>query len=156
MDKKFELIELKRIIKRRKNVIVISFLLVVAAGIGVALSLTPIYTSEAMIRIEDQQIPEDFVQSTISDFAEERIRKISDTILSRPKLLEIIERFKLYPELKAIKSPVGLVNKMRDDIEVETIDAIMNKSGGKELRATVAFTLAYNGTNPEKVYKVAD
>ena len=100
MNTGLEIQEIKGIIKRRKNVFIISFLIIFMVGVIVALVLPPIYTSEAMIRVEDQQIPENLVQSTITDYAEERIRKISQEILSRPKLLEIIDRFDLYPDIK--------------------------------------------------------
>ncbi len=75
MNKGIEIQEIKGIIKRRKNAFIISFLIIFMVGVIVALVLPPIYTSEAMIRIEDQQIPENLIQSTITDYAEERIRK---------------------------------------------------------------------------------
>ena len=98
MNTGLEIQDIKGILKRRKNVFIISFLIIFMVGLIVALVLTPTYTSTAMIRIEDQQIPENLVQSTITDYAAERIRKISQEILSRPKLLEIIDRFDVYPD----------------------------------------------------------
>ena len=77
MEKELEIQEIKGFIRRRKKVFIISFLLIFMIGVIVALILTPIYTSKAMIRIEDQEIPENLVQSTITDYAEERIEKIS-------------------------------------------------------------------------------
>ena len=118
--------------------------------------LPPIYTSVAMIRVEDQQIPENLIQSTITDYAEERIRKISQEILSRPKLLEIIDRFDLYPEKRDKESPTELVKKMRKDIELTTIEARKQGRGGKATTAMVAFTLSYEGKDPVKVHKVTD
>ena len=75
MNTGIEIHEIKGIIKRRKNVFIISFLIIFMIGVIIALILPPIYTSEAMIRVEDQQIPENLVQSTITDYAEERIEK---------------------------------------------------------------------------------
>jgi uncharacterized protein involved in exopolysaccharide biosynthesis len=110
-----------------------------------------------MIRVEDQQIPENLIQSTITDYAEERVRKIGQEILSRPKLLAIIDRFDLYPDLKDKKTPTELVKKMRKDIDLETIEAFTRgRDGGKSTTAMVAFTLSYEGKDPVKVYKVTD
>ena len=157
MNTGLEIQEIKGIIKRRKNVFIVSFLIIFIGGVIVAAVLPPIYTSEAMIRVEDQQIPENLVQSTITDYAEERIRKISQEILSRPKLLEIIERFDLYPDKRDKKSPTSLVNKMKKDIELTTIEArTQGRGGGNPSSAMVAFTLSYKGKDPVKAHKVAD
>ena len=157
MDTGFDLQDLKGIIKRRKKAFIFSFLIVFAIGVIVALALTPIYTSQAMIRVEDQQIPENFIQSTITDYADERIRKISQEIFSRPKLLEIIDSFDLYPELRDKETPSALVKRMKDDIELITIEArTQGQGGGKATSATVAFTLSYEGKDPAKVHQVTD
>ncbi|MCP4296030.1 MAG: hypothetical protein GY786_10515 [Proteobacteria bacterium] len=158
MEKELELQEIKGLIRRRKKVFILSFLLLIMIGVIVSLSLTPIYMSEAVIRIEDQEIPEDIVQATIPDYAEERIEKISQQVLSRPKLLEIIEEFNLYTDIKDKETPTELVKKMRrKDITLKTIAARMqNKRVGTKIAVTVAFTLAYDGEDPVKVQKVAD
>ena len=96
------------------------------------------------------------IQSTITDYADERIRKISQEILSRPKLLEIIDRFDLYPDLKDKESPTKLVKKMSEDIKLKTIEATTQGSGGKATTALVAFTLSYEGKDPVKVHQVTD
>ena len=157
MNTGLEIQDIKEIIKRRKKVFIISFLIIFMVGVIVAIVLTPTYTSTAMIRIEDQQIPENLVQSTITDYAAERIGKISQEILSRPKLLEIIDRFDIYPDKRGKESPSGLVKKMRDDILLETTQAwTQNRGAGKATKATVAFTLSYEGEDPVKVHQVTD
>jgi uncharacterized protein involved in exopolysaccharide biosynthesis len=112
MEKELELQNIKGFIRRRKKVFILSFLLLFMIGVIVALILTPIYTSVAMIRIEDQQIPENYVESTLTDYAAERIRKISYEILSRPKLLEIIDKYDLYQDIRNKKTRTELVKKM--------------------------------------------
>ena len=156
MDKELELLEIKGFIRRRKKVFILSFSLLFLVGVIVALILTPIYTSVAVIQIEDQEIPENIVQATITDYAEERIEKISQQILSRPKLLNIIEEFDLYPELKDKDTPTELVKKIRKDIKIVTISARMQSKIGTRMSVAVAFTLAYNGKDPVKVQKVAE
>ncbi len=157
MNAGFDIEDIKGIIKRRKKAFMVSFLIVFTIGVIVALALTPIFTSQAMIRVEDQQIPENLIQSTITDYADERIRKISQEILSRPKLLEIIDRFELYADLREKETRSELVDRMKDDIELQTIEARTQARGsGKEISALVAFTLSFQGKDPEKVYQVAD
>ena len=157
MEKELELQEIKGFIRRRKKVFILSFLLLFMTGVIVAFILTPIFTSKAVIRIEDQEIPENIVQATINDYAEERIEKISQQILSRPKLIDIIEEFGLYPDIKDKETATELVKKIRKDITIETIAArVQNTKGGTKIAATVAFSLAYEGKDPVKVQKVTD
>ena len=153
MNTGLDIQDIKGIIKRRKNVFIISFLSIFMVGVMVALVLTPIYTSEATIRIEDQQLPENLVQSTITDYADERIRKISQEILSRPKLLEIIDRFDLYPDKRDKASPTELVQKLRKSVELTTISAGLQNNRNT---ATVAFTLSFEGEDPVKVHQVTE
>jgi uncharacterized protein involved in exopolysaccharide biosynthesis len=156
MEKELELQEIKGVIRRRKKVFTLSFLLLFMIGVIVALILTPIYTSVAVIRNEDQQIPENVIEATITDYAEERIEKISQQILSRRKLLEISDEFNLYPDIKDEETTTELVKKMRKDITIETIEARMKSRRGANMSVTVAFTLAYDGQDPVKVQKAAD
>ena len=53
----------------------------------------------------------------------ERIQIITQRIMSRAKLLEIISRFKPYPKLTKKRTTEEIVDIMRDDIELETISA---------------------------------
>ena len=157
MEKELELQEIRGFIRRRKRTFIFSCLTIFFIGLIIALILPSIYTSEAMIRIEEQQIPENIVQSTVTDYADERIEKLSREILSRSRLLDIIDKFNLYPELKGKKSRGDLVRLMSENIELETISASMqNERNGKQMTATVAFTLSYGGKDPAKVYKVTE
>jgi uncharacterized protein involved in exopolysaccharide biosynthesis len=126
-------------------------------GFSVAILLTPIYRSEATILIEDQQIPEGFVEPTTNEYAEERIEKISQQVLSRPNLLKIIDQFDLYSEKRADYSPTEIISEMRKDITLESINAEKkNKKGGQVSFITVAFRLYYEGKDPKTVEKVTN
>jgi len=157
MEKETEIQEIKGFIRRRKKAFIISFLSIFIIGLSIALLLPPIYTSEVMIRIEDQEIPENFVQSTITDYAEERIEKINQQILRRSNLLEIIDELELYPDSRDKKTPTELVEKMRKDISLEKIAARwQSKQAGRPIAATVAFTLSFDAKYPATAKKVAD
>ena len=155
MGKELDRSQIKEIIRRRKKGFMLIFLLLFVTGLITALALPPIYKSEAMIRIEDQEIKEGVVQSITDDYVEERIGKINQQVLSRPRLEEIIEKFNLYSEDNDQTNISELVGKLRDDILLETIVSEMqSKPGGKNLSFTVAFNLSYEGKDPETVQKV--
>ena len=88
------------ILKNRKKYFIIPALVVLVVAILVALLLPSIYESSSTILIEEQQIPQEFVKSTVTGFADQRIQSLTQQILSRVKLWEIIQQFNLYPELR--------------------------------------------------------
>ncbi len=92
----------------------------------IAYLLPPVYESKSTILIEEQQIPPDFVRTTVTGFAEQRIQSLTQQILSRGKLLEIIKQFNLYPEMREKYTTEEIIEKMREDISLETISAEVN------------------------------
>ena len=91
-----ELHEVKKILSRRKKGFVVTFLIISLIGIVVAIALPPIYKSEATIRLEDQQISEDFVRTTIPEYIEEQAAKISQQVLNREELSGIVKKLNLF------------------------------------------------------------
>ena len=150
-------IDLKGLIRRRKKSFVLSFLSVIFMAVLIAFVLPPIYLSQSTILIEDQQIPREYVQTTITGFVEERLQVITQQIMSRSRLMEIINRFNLYQEMRDRYTTEEIIEKMRDDIHLETISAeVMDRRTGRPTAATIAFTLSYEGKNPSMVQKVSN
>jgi len=148
------------ILKIRKKSFIISVLSVLGVAVLVAGLLPSIYESSSTNLIEEQQIPQDFVRSTVTGFADQRIQSLTQQILSRVKLSEIINQFNLYPDLREKLTREELTEKMRDDIKLETISAeIADKKGGRRptqtTAVTIAFSIAYRGKNPDMVLRVA-
>jgi len=151
------------ILSKRKKLFVIPFLGLFALATASAILLPSIYESKSTILIEDQQIPPEFVRSTVTGFADERIQSLTQQILSRTRLSEIIQQFKLYPEMKEKFTREEILEKMRDNIVLETISAEVaaqgRKSGSRKPSGqsgiTIAFSISYRGKNADTVQKVA-
>ena len=157
MDAQFELKDLKGVIRRRKKSLIIPFLLILLTSGTVAFILPPIYRAETKILVEGQQIPQDYVKSTITSYVEERLQVITYQVMSRAKLMGIINHFNLYPEMRDRNTTEEVIEKMRKDIKFETVSAnIIDKRTGRPSIATIAFTLSYEGKNPSIVQKVAN
>ena len=156
MEKQLDFKDIKYFIRRRKKSFFITFFSIFIIGIAVAIYLPPLYISKATILIEEQQIPENYVQSGISSFAEERVEMISQRVLSRPKLLEILNEFNLFSNLKNKFTMSELLEKLRKSILLETINAeIQHKKTGRPVATAVAFTISYEDRDPVVTQKVA-
>jgi polysaccharide biosynthesis transport protein len=151
------LAEVFQILRRRKWGLIIPALLVFLAAAGVALLLPPVYRSSSTILIEEQEIPAEFVRATVTSYAEERIQMIKQRVMSFSRLSELVTRFNLYPDLRQSWPTERIVAKMRDDIRVEPVSAeVKDPRTGRATSATIAFTLSYEGRNPETVLQVAN
>jgi len=145
------------IIKRRKFFIIIPFVIIFSIGILTAFLLPSAYNASTTIMIQQQQIPSEFVRSTVQTVVEESLEIIAYQVMSRKKLLEIIERFDLYKDLLKRKTSEEVIGKMRGDIKRKTMSTqVVNQQTGREAIVTTAFKLSYEGKNPQKVLKVAN
>jgi len=144
-------------LRRRKWFIVVPWLVILCIASVVAYLLPAIYQSRATILIESQQVPEDLVRTTVTGYAEERIKTITEQILSRKTLEQIIKDFRLYPDLQGKEPVENILSKMREDILVEMVSAMVpSRRMGRQVEVNVAFTVSYEGTDPEKVVQVAN
>ncbi|HFC97257.1 MAG TPA: lipopolysaccharide biosynthesis protein [Thermosulfurimonas dismutans] len=148
---------LVRIFRRRKKAFFIPFFTVFITISLIAFILPPIYKATTTILIEEQEIPPDYVKSTVTGYVEERLQTITQEIMSRSNLAKLIEKFDLYPEMRDKYTLDEIIDRMRGDIKLEPINAeVSNTRGGRPVSATIAFTLSYEGRDPVKVQKVTN
>lgn len=130
-----------QIIKRRKFLFILPALLLILAGSLYAFLLPPVYQSSATILIEVQEIPNDFVRSLVTSYAEHRIQIINQRLMSRSKLMEIINQFNLYAKMRGRKTIDEIIDTMRNDIKLDIV------SRGDDETA-LAFRVSYQSDNP--------
>lgn len=144
-------------LRRRKWFIVVPWLVILCIASVVAYLLPSIYQSRATILIESQQVPEDLVRTTVTGYAEERIKSITEQILSRKTLEQIIKDFQLYPDLQGNDPAEKILDKMRKDVLVEMVSAMVpSQHSERQVLVNVAFTVSYEGRDPEKIAQVAN
>ncbi len=149
--------EIMDIIRRRKWGLILPSLFIATISMVVALAMPSYYKSTSTILIEEQEIPADFVMATVTSYVEQRLQSINQRIMSSSRLLDIINRFDLYSDIKGKWASEEIVKKMKDDIMMETISTdVIDKRTGRPTAATIAFTLSYEGKNPAKVQQVVN
>lgn len=146
-----------KIIKRRRRFLYIPFLIIACIAAVLAVALPATYRSTSTILIEAQEIPVDLVRSTVTTFADQRIQIISQRIMTRPNLSEIIRKYDLYADNRKSEPEEKILEKMRSRIKVETISAdVADQRNGKPTQATIAFTLTFDDRSPVLAQKVAN
>ena len=124
---------------------------------AVAWFLPARYESTVIIRIERTSIPHEQMGKDLSAFVNERLRAISYRVITREKLIEIIDRFGLYLDKRA-RAPLGeIAGMMRDDIRIVMVGmdvaATHEEQGG---HAAIVFSVTYAGDSRETVQNVVD
>jgi polysaccharide chain length determinant protein (PEP-CTERM system associated) len=137
--------------RRRKWLAAFVFILPFTAGLSLILSLPNLYRATATVLVERQQVPESFVKATVTSEFETRLQTISQEILSRARLLQLIKQFHLYSDMQGSMSNDQLADRMRRDIQIEIRSA--RPSGPA---ATIAFALSYRGRDPHTVALVTN
>jgi succinoglycan biosynthesis transport protein ExoP len=115
------------------------------------------YRSTATILIEEQEIPPDLVRSTVSSYADQRIQVISQQVMTRANLMQIIDKYKLYDSYRANHTNEDVLDRLRKDIRLDILKAdVIDQRSGAKTTATIAFTLSYDGESPGVAQQVAN
>lgn len=120
-----------------------------------AVLLPPSYESKALLLVESPQVGADLVGSEQqgSNPIDRRIAKIRQQALSRGDLIQLIQSNDLYPELRARKPLSDVVEKMRDSVAINAVNAdVGSVPGGSN---TIAFSLSFTYSEPYKAQLVA-
>ena len=141
---------------RRRALALLPFMFVITAAASLAFFLPGLWTGKAVILVDRQQIPEAFVRPTVNSDIDSQLHSISQEIMSRPRLLKIIDDHTLYPDLRTTRSTDELVERMRKDIKIEfQSDTDRNKRTTRDGK-TIAFTIAYTANHPQLAMDVTN
>src|SRR5258708_22909374 len=104
------------VVRRRHIHFLIPLFLAWAAVWGISWVLPPRYQSSTLILVEQPTMPKDYVTPNVNDDLQDRLQSITQQILSRTRLLHIIEQVNPYGGERNRRSPDEQVHRMRKDI----------------------------------------
>ena len=145
------------VLKRRRWPALWTALAVFLTAIVLAIVWPATYRSTGTILIEQQELPSELVQSTITSYADQRIQVISQRVMTTDNLLQIIQRYDLYPRLRKSEPREVLLERMRADVQFQMISAdVMDPRQGHATKANIAFAVSYESPSPELAARVAN
>ncbi|HEX3741018.1 MAG TPA: hypothetical protein VHV29_15060 [Terriglobales bacterium] len=100
--------------------------------------LAPRYKSSTLILVEQQAMPKDYVTPNVSDDLQGRLQTITQQILSRTRLLHIIDSLHLYSGTKGNEEEK--VERMRKDISIDLVRDAANQ--------VTAFNVSFSSGEP--------
>ena len=139
-------------LRRRRWLAAAVFVVAFAACMTAVRSLPVLYQSTTLVAIEEQQVPEALVKSTVTGQLEARLLKMSQELLSQARLEELVNRFSLYPELRSHATTAALGKQLRREIELE-VRGVQSKVRGTPV---MALSISYRGNDPTTVPAVVN
>lgn len=136
------LMHLPAILRQRYLLVVIPALLLSVAGVAAAFILPTVYRSTATLLVESPQLPEDVLGVQGVDIVDQRIAKFRQQVLSRPRLIELIQKHRLYTDERSTHSLSEIIEDMRDATKIEPVSAEFQRAAGRS--NTIAFSLSFD------------
>lgn len=153
MGDEFTLEDALIILQRRFLAFILPVLVMAPLGVLTVMLLPAKYTAQGTILVESQQIPTEFIRSTINAYAQERIQTIRQQVMTRNRLLEVADEYQLFPRELGL-SESERVKLMRQRLNVQLITTSANR--GSQGDGTIAFTVAYTDRDARKSFLVAN
>ena len=139
-----------RLIFHRKWLILGVFGLVSAVTAVITTRLPNIYSSDTLILVDPQKVPESYVKATVSGDIRNRLGTLKQQILSATRLQKIIDNLNLYSTERKTMAREDVITHMRSNIEVGVVSDF---GGSQDLQA---FRITYRGGDPQLVAQVAN
>lgn len=141
------------ILWHRKRLVIWPLILLSIAGVAAAFLLPVRYTSAATLLVQSAALPNTVAGQDANDLIDRRIARIREQVLSRPQLIELVNRYQLYPSERSEGALSAIVEKMRDAVEITPLTAAIQQNANGS--STIAFTLGYTYSDATKAQAVA-
>jgi polysaccharide chain length determinant protein (PEP-CTERM system associated) len=133
--------EIKGMVRRRRWQFLVPFFCGWALVWGASWLIPSTYRSGTLILVEQPSVPEKYVVSNIDSDIQHQLDSITQQILSRTRLIRIIDSLGLYAQERKHASPDDLVAKMSKDIDIE-----LSRGDDRKLSA---FNIYYASRDPK-------
>ena len=139
------------IVRKRRWLIIIPFMIAMIAGITLAIRLPKVYQASTLIFIQPQKVPTSYIQSIVSTDISSRLDTISQQILSRTNLEKIIKEFDLFSKPDAARMYIeDKIEALRRQISVQVAKSSRRSEGPD------SFTISFKGEDPVKVMRIVN
>ncbi len=139
------------VLLRRRRWILLPLFLCWAAVWGISWLLPTSYQSEALILVEQQKVPDQYVVPNVTMNLQDRLQSLRQQVFSRTRLQATIDRFQLYRPhdvLSSLLKSGDPIDQMRNDIKIELVDSPGHPG------QFAAFKIHYSAGSPQLAQQV--
>jgi polysaccharide chain length determinant protein (PEP-CTERM system associated) len=146
-------------LRRRAKLIFIPALLAPLAGFLVSYAFPPKYTSQSLVLVEGQKVPEAMVQPVVSQDLTARVATLQQQVLSQTKLMPVVNR--LYPGKNSDQAG-EIIDTIRANMAVEPVVTDLSqigatkKKGGPPTSPVPGFVVKYTAPGAREAQQVCN
>jgi polysaccharide chain length determinant protein (PEP-CTERM system associated) len=115
------------ILKRRWWIIAVPAVILPVVAVAVSFFVTPQYTSQTLVLINQQKVPENIVKPVVTEDLTSRLASMREQIMSRASLEPIIKKYNLYDSLHSDMD--ARIAQARKNIGIEPIQSEIRSNG---------------------------
>jgi uncharacterized protein involved in exopolysaccharide biosynthesis len=141
--------------RRRWRPALAALVLGLAAAAVLTWQIPVTYSASATLLMTEQQIPEDYVQTTVGVDPTQRVDALVGEIVSRERLTPLIEKHNLYPERRRESTMADLVALARANVNVEPVNDVRGPRQPRGPAASV-YTVSFSDGNPKTAAEMAN
>ena len=145
------------ILRKRRRLIFLVALPIIAIAAALAFLLPDVYRSEGNIEIEGAQASKNLIARTSKDddpYADQYVQSLSTEVLSTKNLKTLLAKYKLYNDQG--EDAVADIARLRKDIKVDIVTAtILDPENGREREIVTSFNVAYENHDPQRAQQGA-
>lgn len=120
--------------------------------LALAFKIPDYFTSSFIIYIQPQQITTNLINQQEKDQQSERFDAMVKELVSRPRLLSVIQRFDLYPDLKGLSGQEKALMRFRNAYKIENVASLF----GQNPNISPTFRVTFSHRDSNKTFKVAE
>lgn len=140
---------------RRKLYFLLPFLIITSLVGTYALIASAVYRSEARILIEPKGLQLND-SASVASFTEHRIQIISEQLMTRENIAEMMRLFDLYPDVRSVDLDKA-IGRFQGAVQLKPINTeLVDPNSGRVRESTIAFMLAFEYGEPEVAKAVTD
>jgi polysaccharide chain length determinant protein (PEP-CTERM system associated) len=146
-------------LRRRLKVILIPALLAPLAGFLVSYAFSPKYTSQSLVLVEGQRVPDNYVKPVITSDFTQRIATLQQQVLSQNRLRPMVERLGITKPEEQSKVISGIQSNMTVQPVIAAIAAGSAGKKGKPSANSVpvpGFNVVYTDSDPNRAQQICN
>jgi len=145
-------------LRRRLNVILIPALLAPLLGFLVSYAFAPKYTSQSLVLVEEQKVPEGYVKPVVTEDLMQRIATVQQRVLTQARLKPIIDKMNLAKSGNIDE----VVDEIRANLSVQPVMTDLNQAAAKKAKKPGAgsevpgFSVNYTARSPRQAQEMCN
>ena len=142
-------------LRRRVKVILIPALLAPVAGFLISYAFSPKYTSQSLVLVEEQKVPQGYVKSVVTEDLTQRIATMQQQVLSRNRLQPMIDRLGLAKG----RNPDDVMDEIRQNLTIQPVESDLSPASNKKRPGhndVPGFYVNFTASDPRQAQQICD